>query len=284
MTGVGESVGEPVGESVGEGSWVQCGMASRSRHTLTFLRHLDRLHELVISIGPPCWAAGVTSGALLEFDGYSLKPPFHLAVPNARAPHRVAHHVHRLRDVSALDTTVAFDIPCLSGTRALIELAATETPKRLTAALDSALRDGHTSEAFLLRRIAELRRPGRPGLQRLLAVLDGVELSRGGHSYLEREFLELLGTLGFPRPATQWVVGRRGRTTIRVDCLYPQAKVVIELLGYGFHRTPMQLQVDAERTTRMSLDGYTVAQFTYVDVVTRSPMMMAMLDEIRGRL
>lgn len=271
-------------EPVGDGPRVQFRMASRSRHTLTFLRHLDRLHELVVSIGPPCWAAGVTSGALLEFDGYSLKPPFHLAVPNARAPHRIAHHVHRLRDVTALDTTVAFDVPCLSGTRALIELAASETPKRLTAALDSALRDGHTSEEFLLRRIAELRRPGRPGLQRLLTVLDGVELSRGGHSYLEREFLELLGAIGFPRPATQRVVGRRGRSTIRVDCLYPQAKVVIELLGYAFHRTPMQMQVDSERTTRMSLDGYVVAQFTYVDVVTRSPTMMTTLEEIRRRL
>lgn len=60
--------------------------------------------------------------------------------------------------------------------------------------------------------------------------------------------------------------------------------MVIELLGYAFHRTPMQMQADSERTTRMSLDGYVVVQFTYVDVVTRAPTMLATLEELRRRL
>ncbi len=214
-----------------------------------------------------------------------LKPPFHLAVSQSvGAPHRVGHYVHRLRDITAIDTTTAFDLPCLSATRALIDLASTETPRRLTVALDSALRDGITTEDFLHRRIVELRRPGRQGIGRLLAVIDGVELARGGHSYLERAFLELLGELGFPRPDTQRVVGSRGTTTIRVDCLFPGTKVVVELLGYRFHRSTMQMQVDVERINRMQLDGYVVAQFSYADVTTRSPTMLATLDELRPRL
>jgi very-short-patch-repair endonuclease len=259
-------------------------MASRSIHTLKFLRHLDDLAELVASIGPPCWAGGLTSAPLLGFDGYTLTPPFHLAVPNQRAPHRVGHHVHRLRDLSAIDTASAFDLPCLSATRCLIELATTETPKRLTTALDSALRDGLTTEAFLHRRIVELRRPGRAGIGRLLAVIEGQELSRGGHSFLEREFLELLGELNFPRPGTQQVVGSRGTSMIRVDCRFPASKVVVELLGYRFHRSTAQMQVDAERINRMQLDGFVVAQFTYTDVTTRSTSMLTTLEELRPRI
>ena len=46
----------------------------------------------------------------------------------------------------------------------------------------------------------------------------------------------------------------------------------------------MQMQVDAERLNRLQLDGYVVAQFTYADVMTRSPTMLATLDELRPRL
>jgi very-short-patch-repair endonuclease len=260
------------------------GMATRSSHTMKFLRQLDQLSALVESVGRPCWAAGITSAPLLGFDGFSLSPPFHLAVPHERAPHRFGHHVHRLRDVGPLDTTTAFDLPCLSATRTLIELAAIESPKRLTTALDSALRDGLTSEAFLHRRIVELRRPGRPGIARLLAVIEGQELSRGGHSFLEREFLELLGELDFPRPATQQVVGSRGTAMIRVDCRFRGCKVVVELLGYRFHRSTVQMQIDAERINRMQLDGFVVAQFTYADVTTRSTSMLSTLEELRPRI
>ncbi|MBI4932617.1 MAG: hypothetical protein HY828_01990 [Actinobacteria bacterium] len=259
-------------------------MASRTSHTLKFLRHLDQLTAVIESIGPPCWAGATTSAPLLGFDGYSLVAPFHLVVPNHRAPHRTGHAVHRLRDIGPLDTATAFGLPCLSATRTLIELSATESPKRLTTALDSALRDGLTSEAFLHRRIVDLRRSGRAGIARLLAVIEGQELSRGGHSFLEREFLELLGELDFPRPDTQQVVGSRGTAMIRVDCRFRGSKVVVELLGYRFHRSTAQMQVDAERINRMQLDGFVVAQFTYADVTTRSASMLATLAELRPRI
>ena len=44
-------------------------------------------------------------------------------------------------------------------------------------------------------------------------------------------------------------------------------------------RTPMQMQNDAERLNRLQLDGFTAMQFTYHDVVTTSPVMVATLHE-----
>ena len=161
----------------------------------------------------------------------------------------------------------------------LIDLAAKESPKRLTAALDSALRDGLTSDDFLHRRLVALRGRGRSGCIRLLAVIAGVEASRGGHSFLERTFLELIGELGFPRPDTQRVLAKRVKKLVRVDCHFPGTNVVVELLGYAWHRTPMHMQEDAERLNRLQLDGFLGMQFTYSDVVTRSPTMLADLTE-----
>ena len=149
-------------------------------------------------------------------------------------------------------------------------------------ALDSALRDGLTSDDFLHRRLVALRGRGRSGCVRLLAVIAGVEASRGGHSYLERAFLELLDELGFLRPDTQRVLAKRKRKMVRVDCHFPGTKVVIELLGYEWHRTPMQMQEDAERLNRLQLDGFLGMQFTYTDVVTRSQTMLANLTEALG--
>jgi hypothetical protein len=260
----------------------QSGIRVGGIEPLRFLRNLEVLHGLIESIGQPCWAAGPTAAALLGFDGYTLRAPFHVAVPNGRSVHRSPHVVHRGRSIERLDTTIALGVPCLSATRLLIELAATEGPRRLTAALDSALRDGLTSEDFLHRRLVALRSRGRTGINRLLAVLAGSELSRGGHSYLERAFLELLDELGFPRPLTQQVLAKRQRKLVRVDCRFPGTNVVVELLGYQWHRTPMQLHEDAERVNRLQLDGFVVMQFTYTHVVTRSPVMRGNLTEALG--
>ena len=229
---------------------------------LAFLRKLQQLEALVASIGQACWVSGPTAGAILGLDGFTLKPPFHITVPRARRVHRHQHLVHRARSITRLDTTTAMGLPC---------------------ALDSALRDGLTSEDFLHRRLIELRGRGRSGIDRLLAVIAGSELGRGGHSYLERTFLELMDELGFEHPATQQVLAQRKKRLVRVDCHFPGTNVVVELLGYQFHRTPMQMQEDAERVNRLQLDGYVVMQFTYTDVVTRSTVMRETLAEALRR-
>lgn len=66
---------------------------------------------------------------------------------------------------------------------------------------------------------------------------------------------------------------------VRVDCHFPGTNVVVELLGYAWHRSPMQMQEDAERLNRLQLDGFLGMQFTYTDVVTRSLTMLADLTE-----
>jgi len=256
------------------------GLRIGQHSPLQYLRLLEELWDIIRSIGAPCWAYGLTAAALKGFDGFELSKPFHLVVPYNRAPHRVDQVVHRMQTFNKLDFDTAHGIPCLSATRTLVEIARTESPKRLTVALDSAIRDGLTTEDFLHRRMMELRTRGRPGLDKLLQVMAGAELSRGGHSWLERTFLELLGELGLPRPITQQVVAQRRGKLVRVDCRFPDTNVIVELLGYEHHRTPMQMENDAERLNRLQLDGFAAMQFTYQHVVTRAPVMVDTLHEL----
>jgi hypothetical protein len=151
----------------------------------------------------------------------------------------------------------------------VIDLARFVDATRLTTALDSALRDGLMSEASLHARIADLRSKGRYGIPKLLDVISGSEVTRGAHSWLEREFLRLLAEAGVALPTCQEVLTRAGDRMVRVDCRFPGTNIVVELLGYRFHRTKEQLQRDVDRANALTLQGYVVVQFTYEDVVTR---------------
>ena len=149
----------------------------------------------------------------------------------------------------------------------------------IAAALDGALRDGLISEHFLHARITALRGKGRHGIPALLEVIEGTEITRGGHSWLEREFLRILAAAGLATPLAQQVLGRRGDRLIRVDFRFPGTQLVVEVLGYRWHRTGAQMRIDAERMNRLTMDGYMVLQFTYSHIVDRPTYVLERVAE-----
>jgi len=231
---------------------------------------LVELCGLLVDIGEPVWTTGPTSAALLGFDGYTLRRPFHLLVPRNRHLSRASVRLHRTDRMDPIDQCEIDGIRATSAVRTLVELARVVGPDELAVCLDSALRDGLVSEDLVHRRVAALRASGRHGLPALLDVLVGNETTRGGQSWLEREYLRLLASAGLPRPETQVVLTRAGDRLVRVDCYFPGTRVVVELLGYRFHRTKAQITSDAGRTNALLRDGYLPYQFTY-DQVTASP-------------
>jgi very-short-patch-repair endonuclease len=192
---------------------------------------------------------------------------------------RIGHRIHTSTAIPLLDRSSPHGIPALSATRTLITLAGTHPAEQVTAALDGAIRDGLTTEDFLHRRIAELRTSGRWGIRSILEIIEGVEVTRGGQSWLEREFLKLLAAAGVERPDSQQVLGRRGDRLIRVDFRFPGTPLVVEVLGYRYHRTPSQLIGDAERMNRLQLNGFHVLQFTYHHVVSDGPAVVRTVQE-----
>ncbi len=163
----------------------------------------------------------------------------------------------------------------LSGARTLIDLARTQPRERLTVAFDSGLRDGKFSESLVHRRIVALRSTGRYGIPRLLEAIEGAGAISGAHSWLEREYLRLIAGAGLPRPDTQQVVASANGRLVRVDFRFPGTRVVVEVLGYRFHRTKEQLRRDAERMNALLRDGLLPYQFTYDQVVGEPASVVA---------
>ncbi len=241
------------------------------------------LIEVIASVPVSSWASGPTAAALHGFDGFILRPPFHLTVERRHNLHRVGHHVHTTNLLDRIDRAWVDDIPVLSPARTLLHLGESESPERLTAAVDGAIRDGLVSEDFLHRRIDALRERGRGGVRPLLRAIEGGEIIRGGQSWLEREFLRLTAAAGLPRPAPQAVLGRRRDALIRVDCWFPGTNVVVELLGYRWHRTKPQMAIDVERVNRLQLLGYLVLQFTYPQIVGEGSWVVDVVAEALTR-
>ena len=235
---------------------------------------LGQLTALILDVGEPVWAFGRTAAALHGMDGFPLAAPFHLVTERSRNVSRVGHVIHTVVGLEPIDREIAQELAATSPTRTLIDLARHETSHALMLALDSAIRDLQTTEDFLHRRINELRSKGRYGIPQLLSVIEGVEITRGGHSWLERRFLELIRAEGVPAPETQVVLSRRSDRLVRVDCWFASARLVVELLGYRWHRTPLQMARDAERANQLMLDGHRMLQFPYSVVAEKPAEMM----------
>lgn len=140
----------------------------------------------------------------------------------------------------------------------------------LVEALSVAVDHKAASEAWLWWMLENRRCRGRNGVLALEVAL--AELGRLGptESWLEREFLRLLEEAAVPLPATQRTVAANGRFVARVDFTYEPNNLVIEVLGYAFHRTRAQLEAGTRRANRLQLQGQRVLQFSY-DQVVRDP-------------
>ena len=94
-----------------------------------------------------------------------------------------------------------------------------------------------------------------------------VLVDAGVESWLERRFLELLRDAGLPRPECQVVFKDGSKVVARVDFLFRQAKLIVEVSGRKGHVTDAERQKDARRRNALQRAGYTVLEFLTIDVV-----------------
>jgi very-short-patch-repair endonuclease len=77
------------------------------------------------------------------------------------------------------------------------------------------------------------------------------------------------------------VIGRRGDRLTRVDFVFAGTPVVVEALGYRWHRTTVQQNIDSERSNDLLLRGFDPYQFTYEQIV-RTPAYV--VETVRAAL
>lgn len=194
-------------------------------------------------------------------------------------PGRSQFRVHTTATLPAIDRVVVAGFACTSATRTVIDLARLRVSRfMLEAAIDSAVRAELSSPVVLAERLAELRGPGRWGAR----LLDELLVDSGGHTMLERRFLGLVRRAGLPRPRTQVIHRREGRAVARVDFLFDEHSVVVEVSGSKGHSSPSERARDAQRRNELQDAGRCVYEYTWEHVTRRSDWVVGTLQSRVG--
>ena len=173
-------------------------------------------------------------------------------------------------------------LTCTTVERTLIDLGAVVSRRRVGHAVEEAVRSGKT-DLDLLGFVHQRRRGrGRRGAGVLADVLENMATADMTESPLERDFLELMSFAGVPQPKTQQVVEHDGMFVARVDALWPDERVVVEIDGHSYHSTRDQRTSDSSRQNRLTALGYTVLRFTSDQLSDSGPEVVSTVKRTLG--
>jgi very-short-patch-repair endonuclease len=176
----------------------------------------------------------------------------HVTVPgDPGRKHRPGLRIHRSRTLQPSDTTDHRGIPITEPHRTLTDLATTMTGRPLEHAVNLAER-----------RIdfARLSQSAPPSLQ---AVLESYATAHT-RSELEERFLTLCDDHGLRRPEVNTRI-----EGIECDFVWRDARLIVEVDGYAFHRAPAAFESDRERDVTLTALGWRVLRFTWRQLTDR---------------
>jgi very-short-patch-repair endonuclease len=178
--------------------------------------------------------------------------PIHVTVPyTAQTGRPKGVIVHRSAILEPRDACVHNGLPVTSPARTLLDIAATLPDRDTAQALEQGLAKRLLTKADvddILSRAG--RHPGAATLARITGAPCGSTLTE---SHAEQRLLELIRQAQLPAPETQqYLLG------YRVDLLWRDLKLVVEVDGYRYHSTPAAFERDRRRDAQLQAAGYTV--------------------------
>ena len=240
---------------------VACGLSRAGIHRRVEKGRLHPLHRGVYAVGHSAvsrqgqWLAAVKAcgqGAAVSHQSaaelWELLPRchgrFHITVPEHRRPRPGRGiSVHRSKTLNDHDLTRRHRIAVTTPGRTLRDLKRVVSREQWETAVDRARGRG-------------------------FAVGDVVD-DAPTRSALERRFLRLCRRHRIPAPRVNvWVAG------FLVDFLWEEARLILEVDGYEFHRGRAAFEADRARDAKLTLHGYRVLRFTYPQVA-RDPAAVA---------
>lgn len=155
-------------------------------------------------------------------------------------------------------------IPATTVPRCLLDLSRTEPAARLRRLVKQCelerLVDPDALAAILGR---YPRRQGRRALARIVA---GHHLGTGRtRSELEDRFMDFLVERGLPRPERNARVAAGSRRP-EVDCVWREARLIVELDGRGTHGTASAFELDRQRDRALVAAGWRVIRVTWLQL------------------
>jgi very-short-patch-repair endonuclease/predicted transcriptional regulator of viral defense system len=232
-------------------------------------RRVLALWAAVLAVG--CGVITHESAALLH--GVERLPgdPITLTSPHG-SHHRLAGLlVHQIDDLRPGQRMVLHGLPVSTPARTVVELGATTGTEVLGRVADDLVRMQKVTYADISSVLADLTRPGKPGIERVATMLD----ERGdGFVPAASELEELLFTVleagGLPAPERQVPLPGRSMGRGLVDGAYRDAQMVLEADGRRWHMRVEAARRDRERDAQVVRAGWVPLRFVY-EQLTNAP-------------
>jgi hypothetical protein len=239
----------------------------------------------VLDAAPGAFSCGPTAAALWEVAGYRLLP-VHVVRPRGVSGRRSSLAVlHEVKRLLPHHVTVLKDVPVVRPERMVLDLCASEHPRRAARALDDAWRRRLLSGRSLRALVDETSVQGRPGLGVLRALLD----ERGDDyvppaSNLERRFAAIVAQAGLPEMRRQVDSGDDDRWVGRVDFRDAHLPLVVEVQSETFHSALTDKVDDEIRSSALRAAGFEVVEVTEEQVWHRPHEVVRAVRAARARL
>jgi hypothetical protein len=224
----------------------------------------------LLAAGP---LAAVTHETALRLHGSEHVPtrPLTLTVAHGGHPRVRGAFVHQIDDLRPHHLVTVDGLPVSDPARAVVEVSATLGPRQLGRALDDLVFDRRTSYPQVATRLAEVVRPGKPGVAKLARILD--DRSDDGvadGSELERALVSTLVGGGLPAPERQVALPGTGAIEGLVDAAYRDCRLILEADGRRWHTRVRDLARDHARDAQAARAGWQTLRFLY-ETITHDP-------------
>jgi hypothetical protein len=172
--------------------------------------------------------------------------------------------VHRSGTLTPADTTVHRGIPVTTPARTIIDLARTLEGRALEHVVDVADQRGLVD-------FTDLWHADSASLRAVLSRYSPAPT----RSELEERFLALCDDHGIPRPETNVRIDG-----IEVDFVWRDARLIVEVDGYAYHRSPSAFESDRARDATLTAARWRVLRFTWDHVTRRRSWVAGTIDRL----
>lgn len=184
-----------------------------------------------------------------------LPGPMDVSLPQRHGRNRPGIRVHRAAALGRRDRRRRDGLPVTSPARTLLDLAESEPPAELEAALNAARTARLITQSELGVLLA--RSVGHRGLAQLAPLFRAQTTNEFSRSRAERIMRRLIERAGLPTPRRNVVVHGH-----ELDLFWPELALNVEVDGYTWHSTRSQLDSDRDRDTFLAAHGIQVIRFT----------------------
>lgn len=236
------------------------------------------MHEMAAALACDGIVSHRSAGVMRELVPVQPGTLVDIAVDSARRVERSGVRIHRCillpEDIGQID-----GVPITTLARTIFDLAAVLTSRELERVLATEREDPDVRHQ--LRRLLE-RHSTRSGTRSLRELLrrDAPLLTR---SEAEEKLLQLVRSAGLPEPETNVAVHG-----YEVDCFFQEARLIVEVDGYAWHRSRRAFHRDRERDAVLSAAGIQVVRLTWRQLAahrgrTLAELAMAIARNTGGR-